>query len=130
MSLPSHPGGNAPDIVRCHARPNPAAIAPNQRQVLKGLGREDLFTVVHEQVLTDTARYADVVLPATTFLEHVELRRKHARDLHRFAMLLGESAISAEMQKRVREMIKTFLERAQAKLENELEIEEQPVPVP
>ncbi len=40
-----------------------------------GLEREDLFTVVHEQVMTDTARYADVLLPATTFLEHSELRR-------------------------------------------------------
>ena len=51
--------------------------------------------------------------------QHVELRRKHARDLHRFAVLLGESAISAEMQKRVREMIKTFLARAQERLEAE-----------
>lgn len=49
--------------------------------------------------------------------QHVELRRPHARDLHRFAMLLGEGAISAEMQKRVSEMIKTFLERARVKLE-------------
>ncbi|MFN2530380.1 MAG: hypothetical protein ABR555_03685 [Pyrinomonadaceae bacterium] len=51
--------------------------------------------------------------------QHVELRRQHARDLHRFAVLLGEGAISAEMQKRVREMIKTFLERARVKLEGE-----------
>ena len=40
--------------------------------------------------------------------QHVEIRRQHARDLHRFAILLGESAMSADMQKRVREMIKTF----------------------
>ena len=52
-------------------------------------------------------------------VQHVELRRKHAKDLHRFAILVGESAISAEMQKRVREMIKTFLERARVKLEGE-----------
>ena len=51
--------------------------------------------------------------------QHVELRRPHARDLHRLAALVGEGAISAEMQKRVREMIKIFLERAQAKLEGE-----------
>jgi len=48
---------------------NPAATVPDQRRVLQGLEREDLFTVVFEQVMTDTAFYADVVLPATTFLE-------------------------------------------------------------
>ena len=59
--------------------------------------------------------------------QHVELRRKHARDLHRFAVLLGESAISAEMQKRVREMIKTFLERAQERLESETTVDQEPI---
>ncbi len=48
---------------------NPAAVAPNQNTVLRGLAREDLFTVVHEQFFTDTADYADVLLPAATFLE-------------------------------------------------------------
>ena len=48
---------------------NPAASNPNQRAVHAGLAREDLFTVVHEQVLTDTTRFADVVLPATTHFE-------------------------------------------------------------
>jgi len=52
---------------------NPAAIAPDQNQVLKGFRREDLFTVVLEQFQTDTADYADIVLPATTFLEHTDL---------------------------------------------------------
>jgi anaerobic selenocysteine-containing dehydrogenase len=51
---------------------NPAAIAPDQTRVLAGLRREDLFTVVLEQVMTDTARHADVVLPATTQLEHLD----------------------------------------------------------
>ena len=54
---------------------NPLATLPNQELVREGLEREDLFTVVFDQVLTDTARYADVVLPATTFLEHDELSR-------------------------------------------------------
>ncbi len=48
---------------------NPAAVAPNQNDVLRGMMREDLFTVVHEQFFTDTADYADVLLPAPTFLE-------------------------------------------------------------
>jgi len=52
---------------------NPAAIAPNQNLVLKGFRREDLFTVVLEQFQTDTADYADILLPATTFLEHTDL---------------------------------------------------------
>jgi anaerobic selenocysteine-containing dehydrogenase len=51
---------------------NPAAIAPDQNQVLEGLLRPDLFTVVLEQFMTDTARHADVVLPATTQLEHLD----------------------------------------------------------
>lgn len=54
---------------------NPAVTAPDQRGVLSELAREDLFVVVHEQVMTDTAQLADVVLPATAFLEHRELRR-------------------------------------------------------
>jgi anaerobic selenocysteine-containing dehydrogenase len=56
---------------------NPLMTLPRQDLVRQGLLREDLFTVVHEQVMTDTARYADVLLPATTFLEHEELRRSY-----------------------------------------------------
>jgi anaerobic selenocysteine-containing dehydrogenase len=52
---------------------NPAAIVPNQAKVLAGLARDDLFTVVLEQFVTDTARYADVVLPVTTQIEHLDL---------------------------------------------------------
>jgi anaerobic selenocysteine-containing dehydrogenase len=52
---------------------NPATIAPNQNAVLRGLRREDLFTVVLEQFQNDTADYADIVLPVTTFLEHTDL---------------------------------------------------------
>jgi anaerobic selenocysteine-containing dehydrogenase len=51
---------------------NPAQVAPDQERVLAGLRREDLFTVVIEQFMTDTARHADVVFPATTQLEHLD----------------------------------------------------------
>jgi anaerobic selenocysteine-containing dehydrogenase len=56
---------------------NPAAIAPDQNSVLKGLSREDLFTVVHERFMTDTARYADLVLPATSSMEHSDIYRSY-----------------------------------------------------
>ncbi len=52
---------------------NPAAVCPDQNLVRRGLKREDLFTVVHEQFLTDTTDFADVVLPATTFFEQKDL---------------------------------------------------------
>lgn len=54
---------------------NPASTFPDQERVRRGLARDDLFTVVHEQVWTDTCGFADVILPATTFLEHAELYR-------------------------------------------------------
>ncbi len=54
---------------------NPLATIPNQNLVRRGLQREDLFTVVHEQVMTDTTAYADLVLPATTFLEHYDIAK-------------------------------------------------------
>jgi anaerobic selenocysteine-containing dehydrogenase len=53
---------------------NPAAVCPNHNEVIKGLNRRDLFTVVHEQFFTDTTDYADIVLPATTFFEHKDLQ--------------------------------------------------------
>ena len=56
---------------------NPLATAPNQNLVRRGLEREDLTTIVFDQVLTDTARYADIVLPATTFLEHYDFARAY-----------------------------------------------------
>ncbi len=69
---------------------NPAAIAPNQNQVLRGLRRKDLFTVVHEQFFTDTADYADILLPATTFLETKDVQGAYG---HLFVQL-SEQAIA------------------------------------
>ncbi|HEY5701251.1 MAG TPA: molybdopterin oxidoreductase family protein [Gammaproteobacteria bacterium] len=54
---------------------NPVTSSPNARLIIEGLKRDDLFTVVHEQFLTDTADYADIVLPATSQLEHTDLHR-------------------------------------------------------
>jgi molybdopterin guanine dinucleotide-containing S/N-oxide reductase-like protein len=53
---------------------NPAAVCPNHNEVIRGLRRPDLFTVVHEQFFTDTTDYADILLPATTFFEHKDLQ--------------------------------------------------------
>ena len=58
---------------------NPLATMPDQNRVLEGLQRTDLFTVVFDQVFTDTARYADVILPSTTFLENYDIARGTAR---------------------------------------------------
>jgi anaerobic selenocysteine-containing dehydrogenase len=54
---------------------NPVATMPDQQRVLQGMAREDLFTVVFDQVMTDTAVFADVILPATTFLEAYDFAR-------------------------------------------------------
>ncbi len=68
---------------------NPVATIPDQNAVVKGLERADLFTVVFEQVRTDTVAYADVVLPATTFLEHYDINRSYGGH----AMLLVKPVI-------------------------------------
>jgi anaerobic selenocysteine-containing dehydrogenase len=68
---------------------NPAANIPDQSQVIAGLLREDLFAVVHEQVHTDTADYADILLPATTSFEHLDLYRSYGH----YYLQLGRPAI-------------------------------------
>ncbi len=69
---------------------NAAAVAPDSNRVLAGLRRPDLFTVVHEQFFTDTTDYADLVLPATTFLEHKELMGAYGH----YTVQLSEQAIA------------------------------------
>jgi len=68
---------------------NPAAVCPNHNEVVRGLKRPDLFTVVHEQFFTDTTDYADIVLPATTFFEHKDLQTAYGH----YFLQVSEQAI-------------------------------------
>ncbi|HEY7983995.1 MAG TPA: molybdopterin-dependent oxidoreductase, partial [Ktedonobacterales bacterium] len=74
---------------------NPVASAPNASLTVRGLEREDLFTVVHDLFMTDTARYADLVLPATSQLEQVDLHKpyghRHLQYNHAAIAPLGEA---------------------------------------
>ncbi len=71
---------------------NPASVCPNQELVLQGLARDDLFTVVHEQIETDTADYADLLLPATTSMEHPDLYKSYGH----LYLQLAEPVIAPE----------------------------------
>ena len=79
---------------------NPAAVAPNHNEVVRGFKRDDLFTVVHEQFLTDTTDYADIVLPATTFFEQKELVKSYGHYYlqmsHQAIAPLGEARSNVE----------------------------------
>lgn len=84
---------------------NPAATAPNQRKVLQGLSRPDLLTIVHEQMMTDTARYADWVFPACMSVEALDLYISY---WHRYVQLnvpavnpLGDSVSNNEFFRRL-----------------------------
>jgi anaerobic selenocysteine-containing dehydrogenase len=69
---------DAPRVMALYVyHSNPAAVTPDQNAVLQGLARDDLFTVVHERFHTDTTHYADVVLPATSSLEHPDIYRSY-----------------------------------------------------
>jgi anaerobic selenocysteine-containing dehydrogenase len=67
--------GGPPVTAMLIQNTNPMNVTPEQRLVRQGFAREDLFVAVHEQFMTDTAKMADVLLPATTFLEHDDIYR-------------------------------------------------------
>jgi anaerobic selenocysteine-containing dehydrogenase len=87
---------------------NPVAVAPDSNAVRRGFAREDLFTVVVEQFQTDTADYADIVLPATTQLEHFDIHRAYGH----LYLLLNRPAIAPLGEARPNSRI--FRELAQA----------------
>jgi anaerobic selenocysteine-containing dehydrogenase len=98
-------GANPPIRALYVYNSNPVAVAPDSAKVVKGFSREDLFTVVHEQFHTDTCDYADIVLPATTQLEHTDLHTGYG---HLYVMAnspaiapLGEALPNSEVFRRL-----------------------------
>ncbi|MFQ5505086.1 MAG: molybdopterin-dependent oxidoreductase [Planctomycetota bacterium] len=88
------------DVLFCY-NVNALSTVPDQEKVRRGLAREDLFTVVYDQVMTDTARYADILLPATTFLEHHDFKPGYGaavlNRIHPVTAPLGESRPNYEV---------------------------------
>ncbi len=90
LTLPDAGAGGPPVHALFVYNSNPAAVAPNGTDVLRGLARPELFTVVHEQFFTDTTDFADIVLPAPTFLETRDVQGAYG---HLFAQI-SEPAIA------------------------------------
>ena len=86
---------------------NPVVTVPDQGRILQGLAREDLFTVVFEQVMTDTVKWADIVLPATTFLEHRDLSTSYGG----YGVMLGEPVVPPQGEARSNEEVFTAIGR-------------------
>ena len=88
--------GGPPVTAMLIQNTNPAVICPDSARVRQGFLREDLFVAVHEQFMTDTARLADLVIPATTFLEHDDIYRGGGQ-MH---ILIGRKVIEPQHQAR------------------------------
>ncbi len=84
---------------------NPVVVCPDQEKLIEGLQREDLFTVVSEQFMTDTADYADIVLPATTQLEQDDIMfswgHLYVTYNHRAIEPIGEAVPNTELFRRL-----------------------------
>ena len=117
---------NDPPVKALHVyHSNPAVVAPDSSRVLQGLAREDLFVVVHEHFLTDTALYADLVLPAATSMESTDLYRSYGHYYLQMARPVippsGETrstlSIFQELAKRFSFSEKCFMETEEDKIE-------------
>ena len=102
---------------------NPVATAPNQSRVIRALSRESLFVAVHEQVWTDTCTFADVVLPATTFLEHTEACRSYGG----YALQWSNPVIGAPGEARPNHWVFSQLANAMGFKEAELQVSEEAI---
>jgi anaerobic selenocysteine-containing dehydrogenase len=100
---------------------NPVATAPNQERVVRAMSRDSLFTVVHEQIWTDTCNYADIVLPATTFFEHKELSRSYGG----YALQWSEAIVQPPGEARPNHWVFRELARAMGLDDPELQITEE-----
>ena len=87
---------------------NPAVTIPDSNRVERGLLRDDLFTVVFEQVMTDTARFADILLPATTFLEHTEISASYGT----YGLMVADPVIPPVGEAKPNEVVFGMLARA------------------
>lgn len=102
---------------------NPVATAPNQTRVIRALSRESLFVAVHEQVWTDTCALADVVLPATTFLEHKDLCRSYSG----YALQWSDPVVGAPGEARPNHWVFAELARAMGFKDPEFQSDEESV---
>jgi len=99
---------------------NPVATAPNQARVVRALGRESLFVAVHEQIWTDTCAMADLVLPATTFLEHTEMCRSYSG----YALQWSDPVIDAPGEARSNHQVFSEIARAMGYDDAEFKVDE------
>src|SRR5205823_14924988 len=86
---------------------NPAVTCPDARTTRRGLAREDLFTVVHDPFLSDTARFADLVLPAATYLESEDLHRSYGT----YYIQLGQAVVPPQGEARTNRALAAELAR-------------------
>jgi anaerobic selenocysteine-containing dehydrogenase len=100
---------------------NPVATAPNQARVVRAMSRESLFVVVHEQVWTDTCALADLILPATTFLEHKDLCRSYSG----YALQWSDPVIGAPGEARSNHWLFSELARGMGYDEPEFRVSEE-----